>query len=79
MRTTLALRQQPVSIVEVFWSDEDEGFIGIAPDLPGCSAFGETAAEAVRELEDAQTAWLQACHASGDPIQEPAAKARHAA
>lgn len=66
-------------LIEVFWSDEDQGFIALAPDLPGCSAFGETAAEAVRELGDAQTAWLQACRASGDPIPEPAAKARHAA
>jgi predicted RNase H-like HicB family nuclease len=24
----------------VFWSDEDNGFIALAPDLPGCSAFG---------------------------------------
>lgn len=66
-------------LIEVFWSDEDQGFIAIAPDLPGCSAFGETAAEAVRELGDAQAAWLQACRASGDPIPEAAAKARHAA
>ena len=33
-------------LVEVFWSDADEGFIAIAPDLPGCSAFGETPDEA---------------------------------
>ena len=24
--------------IEVFWSDEDEGFSAIAPDLPGASA-----------------------------------------
>ena len=24
---------------EVFWSDENEGFIALAPDLPCCSAF----------------------------------------
>jgi predicted RNase H-like HicB family nuclease len=25
---------------QVFWSDADNGFIALAPDLPGCSAFG---------------------------------------
>ncbi|WP_295409106.1 type II toxin-antitoxin system HicB family antitoxin [uncultured Thiocystis sp.] len=66
-------------LIEVFWSDEDQGFIAIAPDLPGCSAFGETAAEAVRELEDAESAWIEACQSSGDPIPAPTVKARHAA
>ncbi|QVL48704.1 MAG: type II toxin-antitoxin system HicB family antitoxin [Thiocapsa sp.] len=66
-------------LIEVFWSDEDQGFIAIAPDLPGCSAFGDTAAEAVRELEDAQSAWIEACQSSGDSIPAPTAKARHAA
>ena len=66
-------------LIEVFWSDEDQGFIAIAPDLPGCSAFGETAAEAVRELDEAQSAWIEACRSSGDPIPAPMAKARHAA
>ena len=28
----------------VFWSDEDKGYMAIAPDLPGCSAFGHHSA-----------------------------------
>lgn len=36
--------------IEVFWSDEDEGYIAIAPDLTGASAWGETEAEAIEEL-----------------------------
>ena len=28
--------------IEIFYSEEDEGFIAIVPELPGCSAFGET-------------------------------------
>jgi predicted RNase H-like HicB family nuclease len=27
-------------LVEVFWSEEDQGYIAIVPDLPGCSAWG---------------------------------------
>lgn len=44
----------------IFWSVEDKGFIAEVPDLPGCCAWGETEAEAVREAQDAIAAWLQA-------------------
>lgn len=56
---------------EVFWSDEDEGFIATAPDLPGCSAFGESQAEALAELDHAIFAWKQAAQAAGNPIPSP--------
>ena len=32
-------------LVEVFWSDDDEGYIAVVPDLPGCSAFGDPQAQ----------------------------------
>ena len=66
-------------LIEVFWSSEDEGFIAVAPDLPGCSAFGDTVVEALREMEDAMQSWLQACQAMGRPLPEPMVKARQAA
>jgi len=28
--------------IEIFYRDEDEGFIAVVSELPGCSAFGET-------------------------------------
>lgn len=56
---------------QVFYSDEDEGFIAIATDLPGCSAFGETQEEAVAELRDAIDAWQIAAKNAGNPIPEP--------
>jgi len=55
----------------VFWNDEDEGYIAIVPDLPGCSAFGETEDEALSEVKDAIEAWIEAANAAGNPIPEP--------
>jgi predicted RNase H-like HicB family nuclease len=55
----------------VFWSDEDEGYIAIVPDLPGCSAFGETPDKALAEIEDAAEGWIEAAVAVGNPVPEP--------
>lgn len=70
---------KPKYLVEVFWSDEDEGYIAIAPDLPGCSAFGDTQEEAIREMQDAMFSWLEACVQMGRPLPEPRAKPQKAA
>ena len=56
---------------QVFWSEADQGFIAIATDLPGCSAFGETQQDALEELQDAIHAWTQAARAAGNPIPQP--------
>jgi predicted RNase H-like HicB family nuclease len=60
----------------VFWSDEDEGYIAVATDLPGCSAFGDTQSEALRELQDAIAAWIEAQQAVGNPVPEPSRPSR---
>ena len=39
--------------IEVFWSDEDEGYIAVVPDLPGCNAWGKTEAAALRRAAQA--------------------------
>ncbi len=57
--------------IEVFWSDEDEGYIANLPDLPGCSAWGATEAEAIAQAHDASAAWIKAAKAAGRAIPEP--------
>ncbi|MBE9009819.1 type II toxin-antitoxin system HicB family antitoxin [Pseudanabaenaceae cyanobacterium LEGE 13415] len=57
--------------INVFYSEEDEGYIADIPDLKFCSAFGETLEEAVREVEIAKSAWLEAARSAGKPIPEP--------
>jgi predicted RNase H-like HicB family nuclease len=57
--------------INIFYSNEDEGYIADIPDLEFCSAFGETPEEALRELGVAKALWLEAARAGGKPIPEP--------
>ena len=52
----------------VFYSDDDNGFIATAPDLPGCSAFGKTYQQAMTEIRHAIKAWKKAARAAGNPV-----------
>ena len=66
-------------LIEMFWSDEDQAYLCTAPDLPGCSAAGDTPLEAIREMQDAMSSWLQACSNIGRQLPAPQAKPRKAA
>ena len=57
--------------INIFYSNEDEGYIADIPDLKYCSAFGETPELALQELQIAKTAWLEAAKGAGKPIPEP--------
>ena len=57
--------------VNVFYSDEDGGYIADIPDLDACSGFGATRQEALAEVEIAKEAWLAAAREAGRPIPEP--------
>jgi predicted RNase H-like HicB family nuclease len=57
--------------INIFYSDNDGGYIADIPDLPACSAFGRTPSEALAELEVAKSAWLEAARAEGRPIPPP--------
>ncbi len=57
--------------VNIFYSEEDGGYIADIPDLPTCSAFGPTPMEALEQVEIAKAAWLEAARAEGKPVPEP--------
>ena len=57
--------------INIFYSNEDGGYIADIPDLRACSAFGRTAAEALAEVEISKAAWLEAAKAEGNPIPRP--------
>jgi predicted RNase H-like HicB family nuclease len=54
--------------INIFYSEEDEGYIADIPDFEACSAFGSTPEEALREVNAAKQAWLEAARAEGKPI-----------
>jgi predicted RNase H-like HicB family nuclease len=57
--------------INIFYSEEDQGYVADIPDLSYCSAFGETPVEALQELEIAKKLWLEAAQAEGKPIPLP--------
>lgn len=57
--------------INVFYSEEDEGYIADIPDLKYCSAFGDTPEEALREVLIAKAAWLETAKAEEKPIPLP--------
>jgi len=57
--------------INIFYSQEDGGYIADIPDLKACSAFGKTPAEALKQAEIVKKAWLEAARAEGKPIPKP--------
>ena len=57
--------------VEIFYSEEDEGHIAVVPELPGCSAFGKTEEEALKEIKIAIDLWLETAQKEGRDIPRP--------
>jgi predicted RNase H-like HicB family nuclease len=57
--------------INIFYSDEDGGYIADIPDLVACSAFGNSPAEALKEVERAKKAWLAAARKGRKRIPKP--------
>ena len=57
--------------INLFYSEEDGGYIADIPDLKSCSAFGATPDEALREVQIAKAAWLATCRALKKPVPKP--------
>lgn len=60
--------------INVFYSEDDEGFIADIPDLKYCSAFGDTPQEAVQEVMIALELWLEEAKERKMAIPEPTYK-----
>ena len=60
--------------IEIFYSEEDKGYIAVVPELPGCSAFGETEEKALEEIKTAMELWLETAKKEGREIPQPRGK-----
>jgi predicted RNase H-like HicB family nuclease len=66
---------QPKYHIDIFWSDEDGGYIANVPDLLYCSAFGESYEEALREVLVAMELHLDTLREMGRLIPEASSSA----
>jgi len=57
--------------INIFYSEEDGGFVADIPDLEACSAVADTPEEALAEVGKAKQAWLAVARQEGKPIPPP--------
>lgn len=57
--------------INIFFSEQDGGYIADIPDRDACCAFGATPEDALHEIQIAEQAWLDAARAVGKPIPVP--------
>jgi predicted RNase H-like HicB family nuclease len=57
--------------INVFFSDADDCYVAVIPDLKYCSAFGDTPEAAVREVLVAKAAWLAVARKKKKAIPKP--------
>lgn len=52
----------------IFEAQPDRGYHAFCPALPGCHSEGDTLDEAVTNLREAITAYLESLQAHGEPL-----------
>ena len=62
----------------IYWSEQDQKFIVEVPELAGCMADGETAAEALKNVETVISEWIETAKAIGREIPVPKGKLMYA-
>jgi predicted RNase H-like HicB family nuclease len=55
----------------IFWSNDDECFVAEMPELKGCTTHGNTYNEALTQVQEVATDWLNIANEKGWTIPEP--------
>lgn len=71
MNTLLDYLNLPYTII--LRRDADGDHVARIDELPGCSAHGKTAEEALQSLEEAKELWIADCLESGQEVPKPSA------
>jgi len=51
--------------------DEDNVYVATVPSLPGCVSQGKTRSEALENIKEAITGYLESLKAHGEPVPPP--------
>ncbi len=57
--------------LQMFWSEEDEGYIVVCQEFSGFSAFGETREEALHEAQIALDLMIETYQQKNIPLPKP--------
>jgi predicted RNase H-like HicB family nuclease len=57
--------------VIIYWSEEDQVFIAEVPELPGCTAHGDSPDSTLANCQDAMELWLDTAREFGRYVPEP--------
>ena len=55
--------------------DTENKYLAEIPGLPGCRAWGDTAAQALENLQGVATAFIESCRDRGEPLPPEVAAA----
>lgn len=64
--------------VILYWSNTDDAYIAMVPELPGCAADGVTRQEALTAVEVVIGEWIETAKQLGRPIPEPRGRLMYA-
>ena len=56
---------------QISWSEEDDEFVATCVEIPGLSGLGKSETEALVELQDALSGWLEHLRSEGLPLPVP--------
>lgn len=55
----------------LLWSEEGQAWEASHPELPGCTAYGDTPVDALNELANLRLEWLETAKEIGHPVPPP--------